>query len=96
MTFVSQSVIVYFILLYAYFSPSARNDGYDVAGYEFSTAMVISAVMVANLFNGLNTRFWTGWVFFAVSVGIVFIWTFSVRSLFFYIRLSYTRPNLRF
>jgi phospholipid-translocating ATPase len=58
--------------------------------------MVISAVIVANLFNGLNTRFWTGWVFFAVFIGIIFIGAYAVRSLFFHARLSYTCPNLRF
>jgi len=74
---VIQSVIIYFILLYAYFSPSARNDGYDVAGYEFSTTMVISAAIAANLFNGLNTKFWTGWVFFSVFIGIILIWAYT-------------------
>ncbi|KAG6908584.1 hypothetical protein DXG01_004071 [Tephrocybe rancida] len=35
--------------------------------------MVFSAVIVANLFNGLNTNVWTGWVFFAVFIGIFLI-----------------------
>ena len=75
-----QSAIIFFIILYGYFSPSARNDGFDVAQYEFSTAMVISSVMAANLFNGLNTKVWTAWVFFSVSIGIILIWAFTVRS----------------
>jgi len=78
-TYVLQSVIVFFILLYGYFSPSARNDGFDVGGFEFSTTMVISAAVVANLFNGLNTRVWTGWVFFAVFIGIILIFAYTVR-----------------
>jgi phospholipid-translocating ATPase len=41
--------------------------------------MVISAAVAANLFNGLNTRVWTGWVFFAVFIGIVLIWAYTVR-----------------
>lgn len=32
-----KSAVVFFIILYGYFSPSARNDGYDVGLYEFST-----------------------------------------------------------
>jgi len=40
--------------------------------------MAITAVMVANLFNGLNTNVWTGWVFFAVFVGIVLVWLYTV------------------
>ncbi|KAI9508448.1 phospholipid-translocating P-type ATPase [Russula earlei] len=74
---VVQSAIVFFILLYGYFSPSARNDGYDVGRLEFSTAMVISAAIVANLFNGLNTKVWTAWVFFAVFIGIVLIGAYT-------------------
>ncbi|KAH9981426.1 hypothetical protein BGW80DRAFT_1270175 [Lactifluus volemus] len=60
--------IIFFILLYGYFSPSARNDGYR-----------------ANLFNGLNTRFWTGWVFFSVFIGIILIFAFTVCHLFSYL-----------
>ena len=45
--------------------------------------MVISAAIAANLFNGLNTKFWTGWVFFSVFIGIILIWAYTVRPLFF-------------
>ena len=41
--------------------------------------MVISAATAANLFNGLNTRVWTGWVFFAVFIGIILVWVYTVR-----------------
>ncbi len=41
--------------------------------------MVFSAVFVANLYNGLNTNVWTGWVFFAVALGIVLLFLFTVR-----------------
>jgi phospholipid-translocating ATPase len=40
--------------------------------------MVIAAVMVVNAFNGLNTYAWTGWVFFAVLIGPVLVWLFTV------------------
>ncbi|KIY50739.1 phospholipid-translocating P-type ATPase [Fistulina hepatica ATCC 64428] len=72
-----QSAIVYFLILYAYESVSARHDGYSGFQYEFATTMCVSAVMVANLFNGLNTNAWTGWVFFAVSLGIVLVWAYT-------------------
>ncbi|KAG6899806.1 hypothetical protein C0993_006629 [Termitomyces sp. T159_Od127] len=68
-----QSAIIFFLILYAYFSPSSRTDGWQVTLNEFSTTMVFSAVIAANLFNGLNTNVWTGWVFFAVSIGIVLV-----------------------
>jgi phospholipid-translocating ATPase len=41
--------------------------------------MVLAAVMTADLFNGMNTHVWTWWVFFAVSLGIVLVWLWSVR-----------------
>ncbi|KAK0211297.1 phospholipid-translocating ATPase [Desarmillaria ectypa] len=75
---VYQSAIVFFIILYGYFSPSSRADGYDQYLLEFSTTMVFSAVIVANLFNGLNTNVWTGWVFFAVFIGIILVWLYTV------------------
>ncbi|KAI0273495.1 hypothetical protein BC834DRAFT_1024630 [Gloeopeniophorella convolvens] len=74
---VVQSAVVFFIILYGYFSPSARDDGFDVAQNEFSITMAIAAAMAANLFNGLNTKVWTAWVFFAVFVGIVLIWAYT-------------------
>ena len=40
--------------------------------------MAIAAVMAADLFNGLNTHVWTGWIFFAVFLGIVLVWAYTV------------------
>ena len=34
---VKQSVVVYFIIQFAYFSPTARSDGFGVGLFEFST-----------------------------------------------------------
>ena len=39
--------------------------------------MAVAAVMVANLYNGLNTKVWTGWVLFAVLIGIVLVWGYT-------------------
>jgi phospholipid-translocating ATPase len=43
--------------------------------------MVLAAVLATNLFNGLNTNVWTGWVFFAVFVGVVLVWLYTVSRL---------------
>lgn len=40
--------------------------------------MVFAAVTAVSFFNGLNTNVWTGWVFFAVFLGIVLLWLFTV------------------
>ncbi len=40
--------------------------------------MAFGAVLAANLFNGLNTSAWTGWVFFAMLIGVVLIWVYTV------------------
>ncbi|TFK36361.1 hypothetical protein BDQ12DRAFT_686784 [Crucibulum laeve] len=74
---VLQSAIIFFLILYTYFTTTARPDGYQIALYEFSTVMAFAAVFAANLFNGLNTNAWTGWVFFAVFVGIVLLWIYT-------------------
>jgi len=42
--------------------------------------MVFAAVLTANLFNGLNTNVWTGWVFFAVALGNVLLWVYTVSE----------------
>ena len=47
--------------------------------------MVLAVVSVANLFNGLNTAAWTGWVFFAVSIGIILVWAYTVSGSLFLI-----------
>jgi len=74
---VYQSAVIYFIIQYAYFSTTARSDGYGVGLYEFSTTMAIAAVLTANLCNGLNTSVWTGWVFFATFLGVVLVWIYT-------------------
>ncbi|KAK7455126.1 hypothetical protein VKT23_010997 [Stygiomarasmius scandens] len=75
---VYQSAIIYFLITYTYAStPTTRQDGYNQYIYEFTTTMVFAAVMTANLFNGLNTSFWSGWVFFAVFIGIVLVWIYT-------------------
>jgi len=72
-----QSAVVFFLLLYSYKTTTARHDGYDVYMYEFSTTMVISAVMVVNAFHGLCTSAWTGWVWFAVTIGVILVWIYT-------------------
>lgn len=73
-----QSLPLYFIITYTYFTTTARSDGYDIALYEYSTTMLFASVITACLYNGLNTNVWTAWVFFAVFVGIVLLWLFTV------------------
>uniref|UniRef100_A0A0W0FFE3 Phospholipid-transporting ATPase n=1 Tax=Moniliophthora roreri TaxID=221103 RepID=A0A0W0FFE3_MONRR len=74
---VYQSVVIFFFIRYAYGAPTMRTDGYSQNLIEMSTPMVFAAVTVANLFNGLNTAVWTGWVFFAVFIGIILIWVYT-------------------
>jgi len=75
---VVQSVVIFFLMTYTYITTTARSDGYDVAQYEYTTTMVFAAVTTACLFNGLNTNVWTGWVFFAVFIGILLLWLFTL------------------
>lgn len=89
---VYQSVVIYFMINFTYFIPTARPDGYDVAQYEFTTVMIISGVLCVNIFNGLNTSAWTGWVFFSVFIGIILIWAYTVRIMFLlFLRGTFTK-----
>ncbi|BGP06096.1 hypothetical protein JCM10049v2_001915 [Rhodotorula toruloides] len=68
-----QSAVIYFFLLYAYDTTTARRDGYDIQMYEFSTVMAVAAVLAANFYNGLNTYSWNWWVLAGVLIGPVLI-----------------------
>ena len=41
--------------------------------------MAIAAVLVTNIFTGFTATAWTWWIFFAVFIGIVVQWVFTVR-----------------
>lgn len=74
---VYQSAVVFFFINYAYVTTTARSDGYNVGQYEMSTVMAIGAVMVANMFTGLNTECWNVWVWISVLIGPILIWAFT-------------------
>ncbi|KAF6763652.1 phospholipid-translocating ATPase [Ephemerocybe angulata] len=73
-----QSVVIYFIILYTYTSPTSRTDGYDINQTEFSTTMAMVGVMVANIYVGLNASAWTWWLTFTVFIGSIVLWVFTV------------------
>ncbi|CDZ97705.1 phospholipid-translocating p-type atpase [Phaffia rhodozyma] len=71
-----QSAIIFFIIIFTYDVTTARSDGYDVFLYEFSTVMVIGAVVVCNEFHGITTTAWT-WISGAsIAIGPVLLWIF--------------------
>jgi len=74
---VYQSAVVFFLILYTYKTTTSRTDGFDVYIYEFSTTMVVAAVMCVNAFHGISTAAWTGWVWFAVTIGVILIWLYT-------------------
>ena len=57
--------------------------------YEFSAVMVIASVNAVNAYNGLSTAAWTAWVWFAVLIGVILVWLYTVR---FNLGLSPTSP----
>ena len=58
--------------------------------------MIISAAMVANIFTGFEGTAWTAWQFFAVFIGIVILWLFTVSWFLHSIwSLKLTRRRLR-
>jgi phospholipid-translocating ATPase len=40
--------------------------------------MVIAAVVVVNAFHGISTSAWTSWVWFAITIGVILIWLYTV------------------
>ncbi|EKM82413.1 hypothetical protein AGABI1DRAFT_117898 [Agaricus bisporus var. burnettii JB137-S8] len=72
-----QSVVIFFLIFYSYTTISSRADGFNVDQTEFSTTMAIAAVMVADLYTGFSATAWSGWIFFAVYLGIVIVWVFT-------------------
>ncbi|KAH8099600.1 phospholipid-translocating P-type ATPase [Cristinia sonorae] len=72
-----QSAIIFFLLVYTYFTTTSRTDGYNGYIYEFSTTMIIAAVVTVTLFNGINISTWTRWVFWALGVELVLIWIYT-------------------
>jgi hypothetical protein len=74
-----QSLVCYFFIIYAYyFTPTARQDGYDADIYEMSTVMAISAVYVTSAYAALNNYAHTWWMLFAVLIGPVLIILYTV------------------
>lgn len=63
--------------MYTYDMTTARDDGYDINLYEWTTTMAIASVLAANLFTGLETRAWTWWIFAAVWLGPFLIFIFA-------------------
>ena len=53
--------------------------------------MVFAAVIVVSLYNGLNTNAWTGWVFFAVFLGIVLLLLYTVLLIALHTALNNSR-----
>ncbi|KAH6902733.1 phospholipid-translocating ATPase [Coprinopsis sp. MPI-PUGE-AT-0042] len=76
---VMQSVIIYFIIHFAYSgSNTTRADGFDIRQVEFSTTMAIVNVTVANFFVGMSAYAWTWWLVFAVFIGNLAVWLFTI------------------
>lgn len=56
---------------------TARDDGYDVALWEWSTTLAMASVLIANLFVGLDMRAWNWWIFAGVWLGPFLIFVFA-------------------
>ena len=72
-----QSAVLYFFYAYTYDTTTARTDGFDIQLYEWSTAMAIGSVLIANLFTGLDARAWTWWMVVGIFLGPVLIFIFA-------------------
>jgi phospholipid-translocating ATPase len=73
-----QSAILFFIPMLCYGSGhSWASDGKDTNSlYDLGTTIAVAGVFVANLYTGINTRYWTviTWVVYVGSTLLVYIW----------------------
>jgi phospholipid-translocating ATPase len=73
-----QSVILFFIPYLVYGEGETWNSsGKDTDGlYDFGTTIAAAGVFAANMYVGINTRYWTfiTWLVTVVSILLVFIW----------------------
>ncbi|KAF8623323.1 hypothetical protein AX15_006401 [Amanita polypyramis BW_CC] len=73
-----QTVLIFFIIFYSYaWSTSTRTDGWGSFTDEFSTPMVFSAVLVANVFAAITSTALTIWLILCILFGIVVLWCFT-------------------
>ncbi|GAA6046641.1 hypothetical protein JCM3770_003092 [Rhodotorula araucariae] len=97
-----QSAVAFFIPLLVYmFSPTLSVTGHDWSIWELGTTVAACAVTAANLYVGLNTRYWT-WIVFVVIIAStlafhVWIAIYSqFKTFFFDNELVYLYSTLNF
>ena len=85
-----QSAILFFIPWLCYGAGhSWSSDGKDTNSlYEIGTTIAVAGVFAANLYVGINTRYWTviTWLVYGISTILVYIWIpiYSALSAFPY------------
>ncbi|KPV72527.1 uncharacterized protein RHOBADRAFT_55632 [Rhodotorula graminis WP1] len=97
-----QSAVAFFVPFLVYmWSPSLSVTGHDWSIWELGTTVAACAVTAANLYVGLNTRYWT-WIVFVVIIAStlsfhVWIAIYSqFDTYFFNNELSYLYGTLNF
>jgi phospholipid-translocating ATPase len=98
-----QSAILFFIPMLCYGSGhSWASDGKDTNSlYDLGTTIAVAGVFVANLYTGINTRYWTviTWIVYVGSTVLVFIWIpiYSALSAFpYYGEVEVVYPTFNF
>lgn len=73
-----QSAILFFIPFLAYGQAATwSSSGRDTASlYDLGTTIAVAGVFIANLYVGINTRYWTiiTWIIYVASTLLVVIW----------------------
>lgn len=98
-----QSAVLFFIPFLCYGSGhSWASDGKDTNSlYDLGTTIAVAGVFVANLYTGINTRYWTviTWIVYVGSTLLVFIWIpiYSALSAFpYYGEVEVVYPTFNF
>ncbi|KAI9255787.1 hypothetical protein BDA99DRAFT_574021 [Phascolomyces articulosus] len=71
-----QSLVLFYAFYFAYDGSDPNPDGRPNSMLQFSSAVALAAVLVANLMPGFNTYYWTWFQFFFViaELLITFLW----------------------
>lgn len=73
-----QSLVLYFGYYFVYYSKDPHPNGLPTSNLEFSTAVALAVVLLANIVPGFNTWYWTWFQIFFVAFGVVFTFVFVV------------------
>lgn len=73
-----QSLVVFYAFYFLYDNNDPNPNGHPASMLQFSSAVAITAIVVANLVPGFNTYYWTWFQFFFISLELIVTFLFTL------------------